>query len=190
MSKKKKSGASTEAPKQKAPEVDEEAKEEAVEAALEAFDAGEVVSEAMELDDDTDNPEFRKALSKAEREALRKKAVEIAKKEAKQKMEDDYLKAEIAKQKKIEESKFGISDDEEMVRHTINLSSASDRMIINGKHYIHGHTYEVPASLAADMRDMEFRGHRQEDIRKGRNINEYGFRERNGIRSGSGVVVA
>jgi hypothetical protein len=75
-----------------------------------------------------------------------------------------------------------------MVRHTVNLSSAADRHLINGKEYLHGQTYEVPKSLADCMRDTEHRGHNQERIRKGQTINEYGFRDRQNIRSGSGVV--
>jgi len=135
-----------------------------------------------------DKPKYS-ALSKEAKEALKTKAREMAVKKVKEKLEDEYLKEELAKAEVEENSKVGIKD-EELVRHTVNLSSAADRIIINGTHYIHGHTYEVKASLAACMRDIEYRGHVQEDIRRGNDRNEYGFKERNGIRSGAGVVIA
>lgn len=132
----------------------------------------------------------RKQLSSKEKEALTEKAQEIAAKKAKEKAEDDYLEDELKKAEREENAKYGITVDEETVRYTVNLSEASDRHIINGVHYIHGHTYEIPSSLAACMRDTEFRGHIQEDIRKGNKRNDYGFRTRDGIKSGSGVAIA
>jgi DNA-binding GntR family transcriptional regulator len=128
-------------------------------------------------------------LSEDEQDALRKKAQEMALKKAKEKAEDDFLKAELAKAEAEQNKKMGLNSNEDMVLHTVNLSSAADRHIINGRHYIHGHTYEVPKSLADCMRDTEFRGQVQEDIRKGNNRNEFGYRERDGIKSGAGVAI-
>ena len=130
------------------------------------------------------------ALSEAEKEALREKAREIAKKSAKTKAEDDFLAAEVKKAEIEENAKYGVVTEEPLVMHTVNLPEAADRHIINGKEYLHGSTYEVPKSLADGMRDTEHRGHIQENIRKGTSRNEYGFRERNGIKSGTGVAVA
>jgi hypothetical protein len=130
------------------------------------------------------------ALSEGEKKALRDKAREMAKKNAKKKAEDDFLAAEVKKAELEENAKYGISTEEEIVTYTVNLPEAADRHIINGKEYLHGSTYEVPKSLADVMRDTEHRGHVQEDIRKGRDRNEYGFRERNGIKSGKGVATA
>jgi hypothetical protein len=128
-------------------------------------------------------------LSEDEQDALRAKAKEMALKKAKEKAEDDFLKAELAKAEAEQNKKMGLNSNEEMVLHTVNLSSAADRHIINGRHYVHGHTYEVPKSLADCMRDTEFRGQVQEDIRKGNNRNEFGYRERDGIKSGAGVAI-
>ena len=148
------------------------------------------VSKAVDLEDEVEKSDY-KGLTKVEREALIAKAKVVAKKEAKDKVEEDFLKSEIAKARRTEEAKYGLVDsEEELVRHTVNLSSASDRHLINGKAYLHGHTYEVPKSVADGMRDTEFRGHEQERIRKGHKVNEYGFRDRNGIKSQGGVVSA
>jgi hypothetical protein len=129
-------------------------------------------------------------LSDAEREALDRKASELADKEFKQSIEDDYLKSKIEALKKEKEDQYEMGDEEPIVRHTVNVASHAGYILINGKQYRHGHTYEVPRSLKAAMLDMEYRGHEQERIRKGNDRNEYNIRERDGIKSGAGVVRA
>jgi hypothetical protein len=195
MSKKKSKGSlESEAPqpreKVEVPEVDEVAKEKAVAKAVENLHVpDEAVSEPESLDEPVEKVAFE-ALSKEERDALTKRAKEKAAKESKEAAEEKFLKAEVARFKKEEDKKYNLSVDEETVRHTVNLSSAADHMLINGKQYKQGHTYEVPQSLHAAMLDIEFRGHQQERLRKGQDLNEYGLRERGGVKSGSGLVKA
>jgi hypothetical protein len=129
-------------------------------------------------------------LTDAERRELDKTAEELANKEFKQKIEDDYLKSKVDAIKKQKEAEYEMGDEEPIVRHTVDVASHAGYILINGKQYRHGHTYEVPRSLKAAMLDMEFRGHEQERIRKGNDRNEYNIRERDGIKSGSGVVRA
>jgi hypothetical protein len=185
MSKKKSKGSlKKEASQKENPEV----KDEVVEAKTKPEQP--FVSEPGDVEDSVESSDFR-GLSKKEKDALKKKARGIAEKEAKQKIEDDFLKAEVAKAKREEEAKYGLADEEEeIVRYTVNLSSASDRHLINGKAYLHGHTYEVPKSLADCMRDTEYRGHEQERLRKGQKTNEFGLRHRDGIKSAGGVANA
>lgn len=186
MTKKKKGGVKSDAPSK-----DEVSSKEAdVVAEVQNEPEQPSVSEVGDVEDSVAKKDS-KGLSAKERKALVAKAKEIAKKEAKEKAEDDFLKAEVAKAKREEEAKYGLVDpDEEIVRHTVNLSSAADRFLVNGKAYLHGHTYEIPKTLADCLRDMEFRGHEQERIRKGQKINEYGFRNRGPVKAGGGVVSA
>lgn len=131
-----------------------------------------------------------KVLDEEKKKALKAKAREIAEKEAKEKAEEEYLKQAIIEAEAELAKESGVVTNEEMVYHTVNLCSAAKSHLINGKEYFHNQTYHVPKSLADCMRDTEFRGWIQEDIRKGNNRNEYGYKERNGIISGSGVVMA
>jgi len=196
MAKSKKKGAFTEAPTEKVesnepPQTDD--KEPELEMAQEPVEdlSTETVDEPVDiLEEQVEKVAISQGLTAKEREALDKKAAEIAEKEVKEKLNDDYLKAQVAKLKRQREQELNVGDDEPMVRHTVNLASHAGHFLINGKAYRHGHTYEVPRSMKAAMLDMEFRGHEQERIRKGNDKNEYNIRERNGIKSGAGVVRA
>lgn len=178
MSKKKTKGASAEASVK-----EEETSSEVLSAESDSVDAL--------VEEDNVSPKY-KVLEKKERDALKEKAKEIANKEAKQQVEDAFLKEEVEKAKKEAEERFLLEKtaDQKKYLHTINLSSAADHIRIGNKVYKHGQTYEFTQGELSAIKDMEFRGHEQERVRKGQNKNEYGLRERDGIQSGSGVVRA
>lgn len=123
-------------------------------------------------------------ISDKEKEEIIAEAKKIAQEKARKKAREDFMRDALAKAEAEENAKQGLIVDEPMVRHRVNLSAASAYHLINGKQYFHGRVYEVPKSLADDMRRTEYCGHVQEDIRKGNNRNEYGLVERDGFNYG------
>lgn len=183
MSKKKKAGASGEAPTKQEELPNSNSSVSFDDSSPEPEPAQEAI---VSKDEDV-----KGGLTKSEREALRKKAKEVAEKEIKDKLPDDYLKKAVEEEKEAAARKLKVQGKKvEKVPHTVNLSSAADHIRINGEVFKHGQTYMVTPGQKSAMLDMEHRGYEEERIRKGQGKNEYGLRERDGIKSGSGVVQA
>lgn len=144
----------------------------------------EFVEVAEDVDGNSEAPEDYLLLSDKQKADILKEAAKIAKDDAIQKAKEDFMEDALAKAKTKEDAKHGIISKERMVNHTVNLAQSSAYHLINFKQYFHGYTYEVLESVAKGMRDTEFRGHVQEDIRKGNNRNEYGLQNRGGVVSG------
>ncbi len=146
--------------------------------------APEFVDVAEDVEGNSDAPEDYILLTDKQKGEIIKEAAKIARKDAIQRAKEDFMEDALAKAKTKEDAKHGIISKERMVNHTVNLAQSAAFHLINFKQYFHGHTYEVLESVAKGMRDTEFRGHVQEDIRKGNNRNEYGLQNRDGVVSG------
>ncbi len=142
-------------------------------------------SPAEDVEGNAEAPEEYILLSDEQKAKIIAEAKKMAKEDAIKDAKENFMKSELAKAKAKEDAKQGINTKEKMVRHKVNLASSAAFHLINFKQYFHGHTYDIPESVAKGMRDTEYRGHVQEAIRKGNNNkNEYGLVEREGFASG------
>ena len=77
--------------------------------------------------------------------------------------------------------RMGTLGNEEMVTHILNLAPNTPYLSINGRRWYHGATVTEKKSVVDALRDMEFQGWRQEEIRNtgGSGKNAFGIDRKN-----------
>lgn len=110
--------------------------------------------------------------------------IEVAKTEARDRVRADAVKAarkdvvdkEIVRLKRLG-SPLGEGAKDELVTITLDLAEHSNKIVINGEPFWHGHTYTRPRHVVDSMREQMLRGWNHQDQLDGRSLDDT-FRRR------------
>jgi hypothetical protein len=100
--------------------------------------------------------------------AAKKRVQTDTRKEAMKALQD----AAYEKERGREGMRTGDPVKDELVWVTLDLAEHSDRIVLNGTIYLHGHTYQVPRHVADTMREIQARGHEHQNTLDGKGIAE------------------
>lgn len=118
-----------------------------------------------------------------EQSAIRDEAKKIVAKEAVTAASKAFLEQEIERARKD----AGLKDkDEEEIAVTIDLPGFAQSIVINGTHYMHGHSYNVPRSRYIDIQAQMQKSWEHEDEIGGANRDHYRKPQFKKVRMGAG----
>lgn len=126
-----------------------------------------------------ETPPIGQLLSEADLIAIRE--------EAQAHVAADFKKEERKKvfERMVVEERMKYAPEEELISTLIDLPGHAKAIVINGREYVHGATYDVPISLHRSMAEIMYRAWQHEDVVGGVNRDTYIKPPRNmGLRPG------
>lgn len=103
------------------------------------------------------------------------------------------IKAETERLEREEGLVTGDGVKDEMVTVHLDLAEHSNRIVLSGTPYWHGHTYTIPRHVADTLREIQSRGHDHQSEIEGKNLADRFRRPRNtviDVHKGGAVVNA
>ncbi len=123
----------------------------------------------------------RSLLSQEDQDAIVAKARETLDKETRDEAEKRFLEKALQEERRARNIN---PRNEPLVDIHIDLPGFAHALVVNNTHYLHGQTYRVTTSQAADMQSMMARAWEHEEDVGGANRNEYRKPKHSVIRPG------